>query len=250
MATTKVTTKGTCGACFKKFALDANGRVLRHGWREVGGRRVGDYGNVYHSGSCFGCGRLPFEVSPDCTRDFVAEVLLTMALDNGSRIDALALNPPIKYTGSVTIGYGREEREWGAFEVRVHHGEGETRPLRWYAPMGGDATYLDEDVNVRIPAYEALHKFAVRDLAQKRDAIALDAGHCLRAIESWAPAAVAAVEKKGPLVHAHGSHPVLAACGRRIISLSGARIHVAKNADAATCPKCIENLAKKSAATA
>ena len=250
MATTKITTKGTCGACFRKMALDANGRVLRHGWREVGGRRVGDYGNVYHTGNCFGCGRLPFEVSPDCTRDFVAEVLLPMALDTGSRIDALALNPAIKYTGTSDVGWREKQEGWGGFEVRVHHGDGETRPMRWYAPMGGAATYLDEDRNVRVPSYASLHKVALRELASKRDAIALDAGHCLRAIETWAPAAVATVEKKGPLVHAHDSHPVLAACGRRIISLSGARIHVAKNADAATCPKCIERLAKKSAATA
>ena len=249
MATTKTTVKGTCGACFRKMALDANGRVLRHGWREVGGRRVGSYGNVYHTGNCFGCGRLPFEVSADCTRDFVAEVLLPMALDTGSRIDALALNPPIKYTGSVTIGYGREEREWGAFDVRVHHGEGETRPLRWYTGMGG-LPCLGEDLNTRIPAYAALHKAAVRELSDKYGAIASDALHCIRAIEAWAPAAVATVEKKGPLVHAHGSHPVLAACGRRLISMSGARIHVAKNADGVTCPKCIERLAKKSAATA
>jgi hypothetical protein len=243
MTTTKKTVKGTCGACFRKMALDANGRVLRHGWREVGGRRVGSYGNVYHSGPCFGVARLPFEVSPDCTIAFVAEVLLPMALATGTRIDALAANPPIKYTGCVTVGYGREEREWGAFEVRVQHGEGETRPLRWY----GEA--LHEDSNARIPSYAALHKVAVRELTDKRDAIASDAMHCLRAIETWAPAAVATVEKKGALVHAHGSHPVLAACGRRLISLSGARIHVAKNVEAATCPKCLANLAKKSAAT-
>ena len=246
MATTKTTVKGTCGACFKKFALDANGRVLRHGWREVGGRRVGSYGNVYHTGNCFGCGRLPFEVSPDCTRDFVAEVLLPMALDTGSRIDALALNPAIKYTGTSDVGWREKQEGWGGFEVRVHHGEGETRPMRWY-----NETWFDEDCSVRIPSYARLHDVAMGELTDKREAIALDAGHCLRAIEAWAPAAVSTVEKKAPLVHAIGfSHRNFSACARRIVSHSGAGLRVTENADGVTCPKCIERLAKKSAATA
>jgi hypothetical protein len=64
----------------------------------------------------------------------------------------------------------------------VRHGEGETRPLRWYGES------LHEDSNARIPSYAALHKVAVRELTDKRDAIAADAAHCLRAIEAWAPA--------------------------------------------------------------
>lgn len=69
-------TRGTCGACFAPFALDPDGYIGRHGWREAGGvRRVGEAGNVFHEGKCFGVGRAPYEVSVDCTVTFLAEVL-------------------------------------------------------------------------------------------------------------------------------------------------------------------------------
>ncbi len=67
---------GTCGACFGVFTLDADGRLGRHGWREVNGvRRVGEYDNVAHSEPCFGLGRLPHERSSDCAADFLRQVL-------------------------------------------------------------------------------------------------------------------------------------------------------------------------------
>lgn len=67
---------GTCGACLDRFAVGPDGRVMRHGWREVGGvRRVGETENVWHAGACFGVGREPYETSVDCTLAFLEKVL-------------------------------------------------------------------------------------------------------------------------------------------------------------------------------
>jgi hypothetical protein len=188
MATTKITVKGTCGACFLPMALDVDGRVKRHDWREPGVRRAAVYGNADHHGPCFGSNRLPFELSPDCTVAFVADVLLPMALDTGAQLDAL-------------------------------------------------------------DAQAALRDAAAQELTKRRDYIASDAAYCLRAIETWALAEVVTVKKKPRLVHARGSYRGFTACARRITSFYANRA-VTENADAATCPKCLASLAKKSAATA
>lgn len=58
---------GTCPCWFK---LDSNNRIVRHGWREGGGRRKGQYGRTWHSGQCFGVGYRPFEYSCEGTRHF------------------------------------------------------------------------------------------------------------------------------------------------------------------------------------
>jgi len=61
--------KQTCPCCFRLMVVK-KGRVVRHGWREAGSRRQGQYGNAWHYGSCFGVGYEPYEVSCQGTKDF------------------------------------------------------------------------------------------------------------------------------------------------------------------------------------
>lgn len=62
---------GTCPHCFASIACDEQGRLARHGWREAGGRRRGEYGNTWHTGAC--SGSLAFELSAIQTWLAVAE---------------------------------------------------------------------------------------------------------------------------------------------------------------------------------
>ncbi len=81
---------GTCGACLGRFTVGPDGRVMRHGWREVGGvRRVGETENVWHFGTCFGVGREPYETSVDCTLAFLETVLRPTRL----RLERAVANP-------------------------------------------------------------------------------------------------------------------------------------------------------------
>jgi len=69
---TQHTHLGTCPHCFRTFAADAKGNLVRHGWRESGQRRQGSYGNVWHSGGCNGS--KAFEVSAVQTLEFAARL--------------------------------------------------------------------------------------------------------------------------------------------------------------------------------
>jgi len=69
--------RGTCPWCFREFRSSRESCTQRHGWMEVsygggharvGGRRVGSYGNVAHSGDCAGIPYPPYELSPEGTK--------------------------------------------------------------------------------------------------------------------------------------------------------------------------------------
>ena len=67
----KKAAKQTCPCCFRAMTIKI-GLVVRHGWQESGGRRQGEYGNVWQMGSCFGVGYKPYEVSTRGTKAFLA----------------------------------------------------------------------------------------------------------------------------------------------------------------------------------
>ena len=47
------TRRGTCPFCLGSYVCQPDGTIGRHGWREIGGRRRDEYGNVYHEGECY-----------------------------------------------------------------------------------------------------------------------------------------------------------------------------------------------------
>ena len=237
------TTTGTCGACFKTHALDKNGRVRRHGWREVWGtRRVGEYGNVQHSGACFGTGWLPFEASPDCTAAFVERVLFHAACRLDATLDALATNPPLLYSG-VTYMMRRTMPHEGEWQVTLRLGDEARYNKAWRCGV------LVDDTGSAMPSYAAKHATLVTEAQEERDGVAAHALYSLSRVETWAPAEVAVkvTTRKGPLLHAAGYKGILATCGRRIIGFTGtSTLRMARTSNDVTCPKC---LAKLSAST-
>ncbi len=243
MSTTKPS--GTCGACFRPMTLDKTGRVVRHGWVEQGGRRAGEYGNAWHSGSCFGCGHLPYEVSPDCTKAYLAEVLFPTALRIGMRLEHLGTNPDLLFEGrNLPPEWNAPESE-GRYDVLLRHGDPETQNMRFSA-YDGEAV---DDYYSKVPAYAAYHDKVVADVERDYLAVSCEAHLCILKVETWSPAAVAVVEKNAPLLHAVSDNANLrlrrSGCGRAAFSMYGARIlHTTQNAAEVTCPKCIAKMQK------
>jgi hypothetical protein len=87
---------GTCPCCFRSMALKG-GKVVRHGWKEIGGGY--GRGRGWHSGSCFGArGFEPFEVSNRGTLEFVA-VLRTYLPEAEAELARLVARPQrIRFT--------------------------------------------------------------------------------------------------------------------------------------------------------
>lgn len=175
-ALAKEAAKMTCPCCFRAMALDNNGRVVRHGWQEQGGRRVGEYGNAWHMGQCFGTGYEPFEVSCQGTKDFHALLKRTEAeMEKG--LAALEARPA-KLSGSYKKGWGRNaevvsfelEDDGGSLEDVLGWRDGQSREC----PTGTYAWNLKNRLERA--------KSELRMLRADLDTLA-------KAIENWKPAA-------------------------------------------------------------
>jgi hypothetical protein len=256
----KTTNKGTCGACFRSMTLGADGKVVRHGWREAGGtRRVGSYGHVFHSGACFGVGWLPYEVSSDCTTAFVEQVLFPMGVNAQGYLTHLATRPALVYEGATWAANFTEVRN--APGCRGHRGGSDYWDgyYRWSLKLrDGDpaVTLKNHPENWggdKVPSYDTYLASKVSDGQRTWEGIAKDALYCLSMVSSWKPVAVKTVEKKLPLLHTgHTNSPWLARC--RMTFGRGPSLRVTQVAADVTCPKCLaimareaERAAKKSA---
>lgn len=244
--------KGTCGACFRSMTLTGAGLVMRHGWSEVGGtRRVGQYGNVVHTGPCFGVGWAPYEVSPDCTTAFVNQVLFPMGVGVQATQARLATRPALIYSGKTWLrgepGFagsgGLTRNEWDGYahwQVRLVDGDPETCGTKFYYFLPEDretgGKFVPDTYN-KIPSYE---KFLASHVAQAQaswDAVAKDGLYCLKMVREWKPAAVKTVEKKLPLLHAaRAAHAWLPQC--RMSFGRGPTFRVTTDSSKVTCPKC------------
>jgi len=103
-ALAKEAAKRTCPCCFRPMALNSDGKVVRHGWQEQGGRQAGSYGNAWHVGQCFGVGYEPYEMSCQGTKDFHEHLLKTKA--QMERELATLEARPAKLRGSYRKGRG------------------------------------------------------------------------------------------------------------------------------------------------
>lgn len=200
-------TKGTCGACFRAMRLTKDGLVVRHGWSEFGGtRRVGEYGNVAHSGPCFGVGWAPYEVSPECTRAFLTQVLFPMGLNANAYLQRLGTRPEFKYDGKTFLANEAHVRgiprdggwdSYGRWQVLLRDGDPASCLMKW-------STYTNDlyrDTSARIPSYDDHLGNLVRQAEASWNSIARDSLYCDQMIREWKPAEVKEVEKKVALVH-------------------------------------------------
>jgi hypothetical protein len=103
----KQAAKRTCPCCFRPMVVKPT--ITRHGWTEAGGRRVGQYGNTWHQGSCFGVGYAAFEVSSQGTIDFLTKAVAP-AEQRAAEYLAKLQARPATITVVYTVGWGRNEK--------------------------------------------------------------------------------------------------------------------------------------------
>lgn len=163
-------TKGTCPACFRPMVVKDD-RVVRHGWKESGWRRVGEYGNVYHSTPCFCTNYKPFEVSPEGTRAYLDRVLKPFEASETKYLVDLEARPEmlqavLKADPVTCIPFkppeGQNRRTWPGKLVKVYRDAEDKDESRLYE------TWLKSRVN----AVEAQLKAVRAEIAQKEKAVA------------------------------------------------------------------------------
>ena len=84
---------GTCPCCFGVFVVNGTSMV-RHGWKEAGGRQQGCYGMTFQSGGCRGEGRAAFNVSRVATIE-EASAVAAYIVDMQAKLVDLSSNPPL-----------------------------------------------------------------------------------------------------------------------------------------------------------
>jgi hypothetical protein len=162
----KEAAKRTCPCCFRAMQVK-DGKMVRHGWKESGGRRQGEYGNAWHVGECFGVSYAPYEVSDLGTRKFL-EYLEEIEKQEVASLERLNARPAeMSYSKRV-----RKDMRWVNEIVKV---QDDGKPLkRSYSP---ETTYANVLLDAIYNKEQDL-KFLRRDMATLR-----------KAIEDWKPAA-------------------------------------------------------------
>lgn len=242
----KTTTKGTCGACFRLMGVGSDGLVVRHGWRESGGRRAGEYGRVYHSGACFGVGRLPFEVSAKCTEDFVEQILSPMGTRARAVIVHLESMPTLVYEGKtfaanftdcrghMQLTKSKSEETWdGYFRWCVNLTPGtERQEIK---------CHKEDHYGVTVPSYKQYHRERLDVAKRSEEDIKNDTLHCLGRIAQWKPVALVTQEKKPKTVHRRRDGGYTMMCQGVFISSDWTGASTLVNSEV-TCVRCLKNM--------
>lgn len=216
--------EGTCPACFRTYALDSKGFVTRHGWREIGGRQVGQYGNAEHVGNCFGVGRLPFEVSAEGTVAFSLEVVFPSALAAQGRLARLATRPEIIRTSSVTAYSSKLGVTSCPYSIRFVPGD-----VASYPGFSGG----------RVPSYEEVHAQETEREANGLELLLLEGRDLEAKIAAWAPATLVERAPKKATVHLESAtRPGNPAC-RFARHYSATAANVSKDRAEVTCSRCL-----------
>lgn len=239
--------QGTCGACFQTVALmeRAGAPVVgKHGWREQGARRVGETGNAWHVGECFGAGRAPFEVSKDATIAFLGCVVVVPRLDAAvAEVARLHCRPVIHDTrtaGPATFlrdeSGGRFKHATGArylFVVRIAPGDprwrAENAPLM-FVPGGHTVCTYAESYEEALAAKRA-------DAEHELDGVRHLASTLSSKLDDWKPAELAKREAKGPALHYKRPEAAVAVCTSRR-SPNAWSLRTTDTLESVTCTKC------------
>lgn len=233
------TMRGTCPACFREMDVD-NGRMHMHGWRESGGRRAGEYGNAFHTGSCFGVGFEPFEISPEGTWTYLREALFHEALAAANELAHYESRPTllVEYTfyklGSAGWGKGRST------ESRVV----EMKP--------GDTTEVEYEergygTNTRTLDYEKELENRLRKARQRLDWAKRSGTEVYAKAEAWKPGKLKTKDAKGPTVHRVPKN------GKSKRPWCGSNSYYAKTTevdDEVTCSRCCKIMEREKAEAA
>lgn len=162
-ALAKEAAKMTCPCCFRAMVVK-DGKIVRHGWKEAGGRRAGQYGNTWHMGECFGVGYEPYEVSDLGTRKF-KEYLEGVLVQEEKGLENLKARP-----------------------AKLHYQKRVRRNMRWETEMvtvEDDGQPLERSYSSSEPTYADVLLDAIYRQEQKLKALRSDIATLTTAIEQW-----------------------------------------------------------------
>jgi len=230
---------GTCPWCFRAFRSTRERCTMRHGWNEVsfgikgahlGGRRVGEYGNVNHSGDCSGMPFPPYELSPDGTKARLAYELAGVAACEKA-LATLATRPPLTTERSYSV-YERSRTRFGhtridiPYSVRLLPGDEFTLDL---GPNDNGYGSRTEDFS-----YESSLLAAVHERESLKADFESKAKFCEKKIATWKLTELPEFEARKATVHYRSNPKRPPWCGSKSYDISSS-----ENADEVTCTRCL-----------
>lgn len=217
---------GTCPVCFNSHVV-TKGVMIKHGWMEVGGREVGVYGQAWHSGSCYAVGCLPFEVSCETTKKFLAEVAIPDTARWERTVARLRTRPELTV---LRTEYVRDDNGY----VLYHKRKAVTRTVAIVCTetneFGAGGVY-DNELAKELRQAEAC-------LQSTKDLVTLLTGK----IAAWAPAEMPEYHGKTVTRHLKREGAKVVACGSRSYGL----VTTSTESDV-TCTRCLKALATAAA---
>jgi hypothetical protein len=217
-----MTKRGTCPVCFREFDVLDDGTLHRHGWSETGGtRRKGEYGNVWHSGSCYGTDFAPFEVSPEGTWSYLERVVFPTAMNIENVLTRLSTRP------TLTVHY--------EFKERGFRGKRETRSVKL---KDGETVSVDTGYGPRRLKYETELGRKVQRASDNLDLVKRDGRELFAAASTWEPKPLRKKKVDGPVIHFRNEGAESVHCSVRGCPAA------TSNIDEVTCARCVKRWKK------
>jgi hypothetical protein len=228
---------GTCAWCLGGFVVEGK-RPVRHGWKEQGGfRRIGQYGNVYHSGGCPGDRYPAYQISCEGTKAHL-EVVEREIKQLTEILAELATRPTLTDYGKVSCGHDRRTYQtiYAHYGFRISDGESFT-----IVPDSQKPWDKDEYDYERVWLKHHHHYSSEKRHAEHRAATLREA------IKIWEPKEMAPRKPKGPTVHYvtkgyKGRDYIW--CGSNAYFSASA---LTSNPEETTCSRCLRALEKDAA---
>lgn len=226
--------RGTCACCFRDFAATSRGIATRHGWQEVGGRRVGQYGHAWHNGSCMGTQYPPYELSAEGT------IALRDTHQAGvahcqRALERLATLPMLEVTHSYRV-YGREKCDV-LYSLRLHPGD----EFKIVPDSTEPWTHHDW-------TYDRTHSQHMQEVTRYRDAHLSMVDFCNEKIAAWTLQPLRQEEAVQPTVHYR--KPGLNSRNKPFPIWCGSTSYGVRESDdpaAVSCARCLKALAADAA---
>jgi hypothetical protein len=180
--------RGKCAWCFDEFVVEGE-HPVRHGWREVGNRRAGQYGNVHHSGNCPGTRFPVFEVSPKGTKARQKAARKALAECEKS-LAHLATRPTLYHEDKYRIGRINYAPIYAEFGFRINDGEELPVTIDFKKPWNIRRYVYDQILALRTNAIQGDKRFLEGEFET-----------CQKAIDGWTTKPLAEHDPRARTIH-------------------------------------------------
>jgi hypothetical protein len=225
-----VSLRGTCACCFRDFGATSRGISTRHGWEEQGGRRVGQYGHAWHSGSCMGTQYPPYELSTEGTAA-LHDLHQQAAARCQTALERLATLPILYVEHSYRLYREKHDAVYG---MQLQHGDEFVLTLNLAEPWNQDHVRYD---------YE--HEKRMQSTTQERDSHLRAVCFLNEKITSWTLKPLREAEAKAATIHYRTAG--LNSRGRSFLPQCGSKSYGLRSTDvkaAVSCKRCLRALEK------